>query len=280
MRIHHLNCGSFCPIGARLINGEGGLFAPAHVVCHSLAIETSQGIVLVDTGFGIEDANNPGQLGATFRALMQPRPRIATTALTQLEALGFEAGDVRHIITTHLDLDHSGGLPDFPEAQVHVYAPELESALDPSPRERLRYIGGAHWTHEPRWVKHETDGDQWLGFESVRLLPDLDEEILLVPLVGHSRGHTGVAVNCGTDWLLHAGDAYYHHDEIATPASCPPAYRLFRTMMASDNRARQSNLERLRELAASEEAVRLVCGHDPHQLEREQARAATAAAPG
>ena len=62
----------------------------------------------------MEDARNPRQLGAAFAALMSPRPKVETTALKQLEALGFAAGDVRHIVTTHLDLDHAGGLPDFP----------------------------------------------------------------------------------------------------------------------------------------------------------------------
>ncbi len=280
MRIHHLNCGSFCPHGARLINGEGGLLGTASVVCHCLAIEADDGIVLVDTGLGTEDARNPAQLGAASRVLMQPRPRIETTALAQLEALGFEAGDVGHIVATHLDLDHAGGLPDFPQAEVHVYAPELEAALKPSLRERARYIGGAHWRHGPRWVEHETDGEDWQGFESVRILPGLEAEVVLVPLVGHSRGHTGVAVNCGDHWVLHCGDAYFHRDEIAEPPSCPPALRLFQAVMASDNSARTSNRDRLRELAhrAGEDQIRLFCGHDPIELEREQARADSGAA--
>ena len=84
----------------------------------------------------MEDARNPGQLGAGFRTLMSPRPKVETTALAQLEGLGFSASDVRHIAITHLDLDHSGGLPDFPDADVHVLAPELEAALHPKLDER------------------------------------------------------------------------------------------------------------------------------------------------
>jgi len=102
------------------------------VVCHCLAIEAGDGLVLVDTGFGLEDARNPGQLGGAFRLLMNPQPREETTALKQLEALGFAASDVRHIVTTHLDLDHSGGLPDFPGAEVHLLSAELEAALHPA----------------------------------------------------------------------------------------------------------------------------------------------------
>lgn len=277
MRIHHLNCGTFCPHGARLVNGEGGLLARATIVCHCLAIEAGDGVVLVDTGFGVEDARNPRQLGAAFGALMRPRPEVATTALKQLQGLGFEARDVRHIVTTHLDLDHSGGLPDFPEAEVHVFAPELEAALHPSLRDRSRYVG-AHWKHQPRWVQHGAGGDDWFGFESVRILPGIDAEVLLVPLPGHSRGHTAVAIRRGDGWLLHCGDAYFHHGEVSTPPSCPPMMRFFQNLTAVDNRARKRNQERLRELAVAEgEAVGLLCSHDPHELKREQAKSGGAA---
>jgi len=279
MRIHHLNCGSFCPHGRRLVNGKGGLFERASVVCHCLAIETNDGLVLVDTGFGMEDARNPSQLGLGFRLLMDPRPEATTTALQQLEALGFEAGDVKHIVVTHLDLDHAGGLPDFPEAEVHVFAPELRAALNPSPRERLRYIGGAHWRHDPRWVEHTTGGDEWFGFESVRILPGLDAEVLLVPLIGHSRGHTGIAVRNGEGWLLHCGDAYFNRWEMTTPPKCPPMLAIFQSIMAADGAARKNNQERLRELVRTRgDEVTAFCAHDPHQLELAQARAAEATA--
>ncbi|HEX7293481.1 MAG TPA: MBL fold metallo-hydrolase [Solirubrobacterales bacterium] len=280
MRIHHLNCGSLCPHGARLIAGEGGLLARAEIVCHCLAIETSDGIVLIDTGFGTDDARNPRQLGAPFRLLMQPRPKLETTALAQLEGLGFAAGDVRHIVTTHLDLDHAGGLPDFPEAEVHVFAPELKAALKPSLRERTRYIGGAHWRHNPRWVEHGAGGDEWFGFESVRILPGIDAEVLLVPLVGHSRGHTAVAIKNGDGWLLHCGDAYFNQHEVETPPECPPLLRAFQAIMASDNKARIRNVERLQELnRARGDEVSLFCAHDRHELARAQAAStATSAA--
>jgi hypothetical protein len=64
MRIHHLNCGTLCPHGARLINGEDGWLAPGRIVCHCLLIEVGDGLVLLDTGFGTEDTRNPRQLGA------------------------------------------------------------------------------------------------------------------------------------------------------------------------------------------------------------------------
>jgi glyoxylase-like metal-dependent hydrolase (beta-lactamase superfamily II) len=278
MRVHHLSCGSLCPNGARFINGEGGWLERGHIVCHCLAIEVNDGLVLVDTGFGIEDAGNPRQLGAFFGA-MNASPKAETTALRQLEALGFGAADVRSIVTTHLDPDHSGGLPDFPEAEVHVLSTELDAAMHPRLRDRLRYLE-AHWKHGPRWVRHDAGGDEWLGFESVRILPGTDAEILLIPLFGHSLGHSGVALRRDDGWLLHCGDAYFNHGEVLTPPGCPPGLRFFQNLNAADNRARKSNRDRLRELAAARGGeVTLVCSHDPYELEREQATATAASTP-
>jgi glyoxylase-like metal-dependent hydrolase (beta-lactamase superfamily II) len=256
-----------CPRGARMLTGEGGLLAPARLICHCLLIEGADGLVLVDTGFGLDDIRNPRQLGRAFTTIVRPRVDAAEAAITRVRELGFDPGDVRHIITTHLDLDHAGGLPDFPEAEVHLLGLELEAALHPSMRDRPRYIA-AHWAHGPRWVQHAAGGEQWQGFDSVRILPGSDAEILLIPLIGHSHGHTGVAVRDEDRWLLHCGDAFFHHGEIATPPHCPPGLAAFAAFDQVDGAARRGNVERLRELAArSSDEVELICSHDPSYLD-------------
>ena len=255
-----------CPRGARLLSGEGGLLAATRLVCHCLLIEGAEGLVLVDTGFGLEDVRKPRQLGLAFTSLCRPQLDAAETAISQIRQLGFEPGDVRHILTTHLDLDHAGGLPDFPDAQVHLLGRELEAAMHPGWRERQRYVA-AHWAHGPHWVEHAVDGDQWLGFDSVRILPGSDAEILLIPLPGHTLGHTGVAIRQGEGWLLHCGDAYFNHREVQTPPSCPPGLSLFEALDQVDGAARRQNLERLRELAQRHAGeVELICSHDAHTL--------------
>jgi len=278
--IHHLNCGTMCPRGARLLTGAGGLLASTRLVCHCLLIEGADGLVLIDTGFGSDDVRKPAQLGAIFNALVRPQPDASETAVERIRALGFEPADVRHIVTTHLDLDHAGGLPDFPDADVHLLGVELDAALSPGWRERQRYIA-AHWSHGPSWVRHGVEGERWLGFDSVRALPDSDEEILLIPLPGHTAGHTGVAVRQGDGWLLHCGDAYFRQSEVQTPPRCPPGLRLFELVNEVDGAARRANQERLRELGERHGAeVELICSHDPHPLERHQRAASVAAAAG
>jgi glyoxylase-like metal-dependent hydrolase (beta-lactamase superfamily II) len=272
--VHHLSCGTMCPHGARLINGEGSPFGRARLICHCLLVQRGDGLVLIDTGFGLDDMRNTRQLGLIFDTLFSPQGRSAETAIEQVRALGFQPEDVRDVVATHLDVDHAGGLPDFPDANVHVLSRELDAALHPSLRERERYVA-VHWAHGPKWVEHGAGGDHWFGFQSVRILPGVDPEIVLVPLFGHTRGHTGVAVKDGDRWLLHCGDAFFHRGELATPPHCPPVLKGFQNLNSVDNAERRANSERLRELARSHAGeVELFCSHDPVMLERLQAGAA------
>jgi glyoxylase-like metal-dependent hydrolase (beta-lactamase superfamily II) len=250
-----------------------GQFPAARIICHCLLIESTDGLILVDTGFGTVDAEDPRLKARVFRAWLRPRLDPAETALSQVRALGFDPSDVRHVVMTHLDGDHGGGLPDFPRAEVHVSRREHEVMLRPPRRERMRYaMGKPHRAHGPRWVLYDFAGDQWFGFESVRVIPDSDVEIVMIPLPGHSLGHTGIAVRQSERWLLHCGDAYFHRDELATPPSCPRGLRIFQKIPQSDEKLRLHNQERLRELARQHsDEVELFCAHDPVQLERLQA---------
>jgi glyoxylase-like metal-dependent hydrolase (beta-lactamase superfamily II) len=264
--VHHLNCGTMCPRGARLFAGKGGLLEETKMVAHCLLIESGGSLVLVDTGFGMGDVRDPSRLGQPFRALVRPRTREGETAVRQVAALGHDPADVRDIVVTHLDLDHAGGLGDFPNARVHVFEPELDAAADPPLRERSRYRS-AQWAHGPDWQRVRVDGDSWFGFESVRLLPELDVEVALVPLLGHTAGHAGVAVEEGGSWLLHCGDAYFHRGEVLTPPRCPPGLKFFQRLNEHDGKSRAHNQGRLRELAREHgDEVRLICSHDPELL--------------
>ncbi|MFI9332386.1 MBL fold metallo-hydrolase [Kitasatospora sp. NPDC052868] len=255
MLVRHLNFGTYRPPSRRLVNGEGGLFQAAHMLCHCLLLETDQGLVLVDSGFGTRDIADPvGRLGRAFMLRSRPVLKPEEAAVNQLKALGYDPRDVRHIVLTHLDRDHTGGLADFPDAQVHAYGPEYRAAMNPPTKlERNRYRQ-SQWAHNPKWVTHElADGEKWFGFESVREIPGLPPEILLIPLAGHTRGHVGVAVDTGSGWLLHAGDAYMFHGEIADEPWCTPGLNAFQKKVETVP-DRLPNVARLRELRRSGEA--------------------------
>lgn len=234
---------------------------PPRLVAHCLLVEEDAGLTLVDTGFGTDDVADPRRLGRPFTALVGARLDRDRTALAQVEALGYSASDVRRIVVTHLDLDHAGGLGDFPDAEVHVHADELAAALRPTTRERARYVAD-QWSHGPRWVEHRSDaGEPWFGFEAAGVI---DDGLVLVPLPGHTRGHAGVGVRRPDgSWLLHAGDAYFFHGEKQQPPSCPPGLRAFQRLVEVDHRSRVANQERLRSLHADHaEQVTVFSAHD------------------
>jgi len=255
----------------------------ARLVCHCLLVETNDGLVLVDTGFGLDDVRGGrARIGLLLTSIARPRFDPDETAIRQVERLGYEPTDVRHIVLTHLDVDHAGGLADFPSAKVHVMAKEHEAAVvRPLGREAMRYRS-VQWAHGPHWVTHVVDGERWLGFERVRVLEAIDPEIALVPLYGHSRGHAGVAVRAPDGWLFHAGDAYFHRGEVEERDHCPPGLALFQGIVQAERAARLANRERVRELAlAHARDVHVFCAHDAVELERmqESARSVPAETP-
>jgi glyoxylase-like metal-dependent hydrolase (beta-lactamase superfamily II) len=286
MRIHHLNCGTCCPLGGRLFDGTSkGLHG--HLVCHCLLIESDAGLILVDTGFGQQDVARPKRrLSKFFLNLNNIQLRPEETAAAQLRRLGFKPADVRHILVTHLDFDHAGGLEDFPRATVHVTAREREAADE----QRGGLFVGQRRYRPQQWDEVETwrlypfgSGEPWFGFEAVRDLHGLPPEILLVPLAGHTWGHSGVAIReDGGGWLLHAGDAYFFRGEVGLPVyRCPPGLRGYQAMMEVDRHARLGNQARLRELAAAHARdVRIFCAHDAVEYERFAGRAGDAPRPG
>lgn len=270
MKVHHLNCGTMCPLSAKMINGEGSLFKRGRMVCHCLLVETEAGLVLIDTGIGLQDITTPGQLGGAFNLMARPLYKPAETAAQQVEALGFSREDVRHIIPTHLDLDHAGGLADFPHATVHIHARELEAATrGGSLNAKSRYIP-RQWRHEVRWEAYEEAGEPWFGLEAVRALKGLPPELLMIPLFGHSKGHTGVAVQGQAQWLLHCGDAYFHHGQVqAEKPWCPAGVVLFETFTQWSRALRVQNQQRLRDLGREHgEEVSIFCAHDPVDFAR------------
>jgi glyoxylase-like metal-dependent hydrolase (beta-lactamase superfamily II) len=270
VRVHHLNCGTHRPLGGAFYDGASrGPFAD--ICTHCLLIETDRdGLVLVDTGYGLQDVRTPHpRLPHIWRALLNIQLREQDTAIRQIEALGFSAKDVRHIVLTHLDFDHAGGVEDFPQARVHVLAAEREAAERARQgfvaRQRYRRL---QWDAVNDWRVYAPGGEPWFGFEAVRGLDGLPPEILFVPLRGHTLGHAGVAVETGGRWLLHAGDAYLHRDQMRLHSpSCTPGLAVYQHIMDTDRAVRRRNQARLLDLKdEAGEGVRIFCSHDSQEL--------------
>lgn len=258
MRVHHLNCATFVPPLA----GE--------IVCHVLLCETDDGLVLVDTGLGLDDYAQPKRRMGPSRLLLRPASSQSSTAIRQIEGLGFSANDVSHIVVTHLDFDHIGGLSDFPAAIVHTTADEHAAAItSPDALDKRRYRR-AQWAHGPSWQLHVGPGDLWEhGLMGHEVLPG----ITLVPMPGHSRGHAAVGVSVGSagsgrgGLLIHAGDAAFDASSYAStsPSGRPlekvGMMRMFEKVVGRDRAAIARNHQTLSRLNDIDGVV-VVPAHD------------------
>ena len=248
MKIHHLNCGTMCPAGAK-----------HDFICHCLLIEAASSLILIDTGWGNNDMKNPARFGLTSKFLGL-RSRPWETAHAQIQKLSYIPDDLTDIVVTHLDTDHGGGIADFPAARVHVSARELDSTK--TSKEWLARLRYRHLEtgKNPRWTAHAPElGEPWNGFASVKEIKGLPPEILLVDLPGHTAGHLGVAIRNEGGWLLHAGDAYYARENFF-------GLRFFERMVHRDHKTAMKTKKRLSELRRDSN-VRIFCSHDASEME-------------
>jgi glyoxylase-like metal-dependent hydrolase (beta-lactamase superfamily II) len=233
------------------------------MVCHVLLVETDNGLVLIDSGFGTKDCSDPGRRVGPSRHLIRPVLNPTEAAVNQVERLGFHRDDVRHIVLTHFDGDHIGGISDFPDAQIHVTAAEAFGAFRaPTRGEKMRFRT-VQWAHGPKLVEHTPDGDKWRGFAAAKELDEVSPGIVMISLPGHTRGHACVAVDAGHRWLMHCGDSYFHYGTVDGTARMPLSLNAFERATAFEWKVVRQNHARLVELFDRREPdMLMVCAHD------------------
>ena len=254
MRVHHLNCGTMTPTTI------------GRLVSHVLLCETNDGLLLVDSGFGIADCETHSRVGPV-RFVSAPKFDASETAIRQIEAMGHSASDVRHIVITHFHHDHVGGLSDFPDALVHVMRDEWETANRPPTRRSKLPYNKLQWAHEPKLRTYAGEGDPWQGFATAYEIAGV-EGVALVPMPGHTAGHALVAVDAGDrGWMLHVGDAAFDRGSIAIDGDSDkdranrPTIKLFEQFAAQDRSKIASNHRRLAEVRAAGTAT-VIPAHD------------------
>ncbi len=182
-----------------------------------LLIESSQGLILVDTGYG-------DKLAAKQREILGIKGdrRLAG----DIARLGFRPEDIDLVIDTHLHADHCSGntaynengqvVPAFPNATYMVQRLELADASFPNERTRGTYFA-------ENFVP--------LGEPGAGVLSVLNGDTQVTPEVrtwntpGHTRGHQSIVVESqgqAAIFLADAGAWAVHMEKLAWV----PAYDL------------------------------------------------------
>lgn len=162
----------------------------------AMLVQTPQGNVLIDTGLG-------NKLTDRQRAIH--RVRAPWDLLEGLIRLGLSREAISHVILTHGDFDHAGGVTmlggtgelelTFPAAMHSMQRREWEDVLAPSKRST-----DAYW---PENFAGLVEG------KNLRLIDGEGEVVPGIRLVrtgGHTRGHQAVWLESGGEAALHLGD--------------------------------------------------------------------------
>lgn len=252
------------PFGGAGFDGRTQGLAPAELSCRCLLLERDGALALVDTGAVSTDPERDARRHSPF-FLTVDRIRLnpAEAAAHHIQKLGHAPDDVRDVIMTHLDFDHAAGLPDFPDARIHLSEAEAEAAQHPAgPKSRARYRPGQFQDSVPRWHVYGRFEREWFGLPAQPIVGW--DEVLLVSLPGHTDGHCGVAIRDGDRWLLHAGDAIFNARELDPVApSTPTLARAYQWFMQTSQVRRRQSLAALRRITRDHREVRIVCTHDP-----------------
>lgn len=171
-----------------------------------LLIESGEGLILVDTGYGTK---------LPPKRLQQLNLTSETRLLDDLAAIGFAATDVRMVINTHLHGDHCGGntmlgpsgelQPTFPNATYLVQRLELADATYPNERTRATYLAENFLPLVELGAERDGAGRVRLLYGDTRITPEV--RVQVTP--GHTRSHQVVIVESEGETAIFLADAGY-----------------------------------------------------------------------
>jgi glyoxylase-like metal-dependent hydrolase (beta-lactamase superfamily II) len=270
-RVIAFSTGSFWVPRGLMLGGEPFLGGAVPVrypfLCFAVAL-SGGGWVLVDAGLDAGHAPTGIIRERLFSLIAGSEAPPEARFSARLRSLGIERADVRAAVLTHLDFDHTGGLPEIAGVPVYVDPDEWREARAPALRERLTGrqdlapFAATLARREPAYARR--DGVPLAGgaFD----VPEAGGALAVVPLPGHTPGHCGVLVTLEEGGpgrpprrLLLCGDACIHAEHVTDRAPPGALMRGF----AMDAPRLLTTLDALRRWRAEEPSLRVVPSHDP-----------------
>ena len=237
--------------------------ARRELVAHCLLIEGDDGLVLVDTGLGTGDIADPGRLGRL--AIMRPAARAPRAPPSRGPRARPRPRRRPPRPRSHTSTSIT------PAAWAISRAPRSTSARrardrPPAPGRRRRATG-PHSGPTARAGSSTLPTASRGSASTVRVLEAPGVEVALIPLHGHTAGHSGYAIRRGDGWLLHCGDAYLHHEEVAAPPACSRPRRVYHRLNSTTRRrAEPTPTASATSPATTATRSRCSCSHDPGRV--------------
>jgi N-acyl homoserine lactone hydrolase len=192
---------------------------PAFLIRHP-----SAGAILVDTGLhpsiATDGKENFGGLGARIG---KPDLNAGEDVPAQLRKRGLDPGEIPVVVMTHLHLDHSSAISEFPNSTFIISETEWEAAAT-GPRPMLNGYRRPHFDYafDYRTVDFDRGGiDSYATFgRSFDLFGDGSIRLAFTP--GHSAGHMSVIAHLSERDFVIGGDATYTQGQLDGTAPLAP----------------------------------------------------------
>lgn len=231
---------------------EGGAWTENAIANHvAVLIEHHAATLLLDTSLGRQvDQQFESEMPWYDKPLL--RYGRVTPVRDQLDRDGIQ---VDRILLTHSHWDHASGLADFPEVPVWAPYEEIEfSRIAPPPA-----VLPSQFAHAIRWMPFEYTNQPFMGFEqSLDLFGD--GSLVLVPMVGHTPGSTGLflTLDDGQRYFF-TGDTSWRLEGFTGPRE---KFWISRNMVDNDRDATFKQLQRVHELMRKDPTLIVVPAHD------------------
>jgi glyoxylase-like metal-dependent hydrolase (beta-lactamase superfamily II) len=192
---------------------------PAFLIRHP-----SAGAILVDTGLhpsiATDGKENFGGLGARIG---KPDLNAGEDVPAQLRDRGLDPGEIPIVVMTHMHLDHSSAISEFPSSTFVLSEAEWEAAAT-GPRPLLNGYRRPHFDYafDYRTVDFDRGGiDSYATFgRCFDLFGDGSIRLAFTP--GHSAGHMSVIAHLAERDFVIGGDATYTQGQLDGNAPLAP----------------------------------------------------------
>jgi glyoxylase-like metal-dependent hydrolase (beta-lactamase superfamily II) len=210
------------------------------------------GLVVFDTGLAARCRTEPehyvGWLGAKLHMIRVPEH---ATLAEQMRASGLDPADVTRVVISHVHFDHTGGIPDFPNATVVVSSAEKDWVVHGL--KRTDFVDLDALRGMEKWQTIDFSKEKRLA--TLVAANDLlgDGSVLAVDLSGHTPGSTGLLIRTAAAPILLTGDAAWVKKSWVYPA---------RPIVAYDMNLWWEQAWRIKRFAMLEPKLVVVPGHD------------------
>jgi glyoxylase-like metal-dependent hydrolase (beta-lactamase superfamily II) len=225
---------------------------PAFLIRHP-----SAGAILVDTGLHPSIATDPKEnFGALAARSGKPTLAAGEDVPSQLRERGLDPGEIPIVVMTHLHLDHTSAISEFPSSTFIVSENEWQAAAHGgSPL--LNGYRRAHFDYAFEYRTIDFNRDIVDSYASFGRTFDLfgDGSIHLAYTPGHSAGHMSVIARLKENDFVIGGDAMYMLDQLDKSLPEPPR--------PADTHNYRRSLQELRLFHTQFPDAVITPGHDP-----------------